>query len=93
MTSQTPIIADGLYHLYPEGSAWIAARFRGGRCVAQTEQANHGSHVAAGDDWSDGAPDAATESDVARDVAAQIVRRVMGDDTYPEYVVVVRAGG
>jgi hypothetical protein len=80
-------IEDGVYFLHPEGSAWIAAEFRGGKLVDQTSESNAGSHNAAGDAWA-GVEPSEYDEETEGDVAAAIVRAVMGEGTDADCVVV-----
>lgn len=82
-------IQDGIYFLHPEGSCWIAAQFRCGRMVDQTEEANADTHWAAKDRWSGVIPrDDHAECD--QDESAAIVREVMGEDVDADMVIVTR---
>ena len=83
-------IPDGVYFLHPEGSSWIAAEFRKGKCVDTTEASNAGTHEAANDDWSGCVP-SDDDREVSIAVSTEIVREVMGDDVYPEMVIVMKA--
>lgn len=77
--STTTKIADGIYFLSPEGSAWIAARFNDGKLVGTAEACNASTHVAANDAWAGIVP---KDSDVVlddEDTHIAIVRAVLGD--------------
>lgn len=84
------MIPDGVYFLHPEGSAWIAAEFRRGKCVDTTEAANAGTHATANDDWSGCVP-SDDDKEVSSTVATAIVREVLGDDVNSEMVIVMKA--
>jgi hypothetical protein len=84
----TKTIPDGVYFLHPEGSAWIAAYLRGGRCVGQTEESLMETHAAARDRWAYVVPmesDIEVDLDVARLVVAAVLP---GEDT--DSVIVTR---
>jgi hypothetical protein len=84
----TKTIPDGIYFLHPEGSAWIAACLRGGRCVGQTEESMMETHAAARDGWLYIVP---MESDIEvdRELARLVVEAVLpGAD--PDYAIVSR---
>jgi hypothetical protein len=84
----TKTIPDGIYFLHPEGSAWIAACLRGGRCVGQTEESMTATHAAALDGWVYIVP---MESDIEvdRELARLVVAIVLpGGD--PDRVIVSR---
>ena len=83
-------IPDGEYFLHPAGwECWIFARFSGGRLVGYTEEANMGTHRAAGDKYSGLDPDDGVEVD--SDIAEAVIREVMGPDTNSDLVVVEAA--
>jgi hypothetical protein len=44
-------IPDGIYFVQGEGAAWTAHKFRGGKAVGTTEEANAATHEAARDSW------------------------------------------
>jgi len=86
-------IPDGGYYLWPEGSAWIYVRMSGGRIRSMTEEANLATHVAARDRFSSLDPEAHSPTSpriVDRDTAEAIIQEVMGEDTDPELVWVIR---
>lgn len=85
-------IADGVYFLHSEGSAWIGAEFDSGRLISRTEQSNASTHAAARDHWH-GIEPLDHDVEVAPDVAAAIVKIVMGDNIDPTLVVVTKIGG
>lgn len=75
----TTTIRDGIYYIFPEGSAWIAAEFRGGKCVDTAHEADAGTHEASCDEWAGVVP-ADSDVDVDADVADAIIREAIGDD-------------
>ncbi len=83
-------VKDNTYFIYPEGSAWVAARFSDGELVGTAYEADADSHAAANDAWAGCVPE---ESDVEvdGDEAAEIVAAVLGDDADPAMVVVTRS--
>jgi hypothetical protein len=83
------MIADGTYFIHPDGSAWIAARFRGGNLIATTEQCNADTHAAASDSWGGVVPSEA-DNELPQVDALPIIRAVMGEDANAEMVVVTR---
>jgi len=44
-------IPDGTYFVEPDGYAWAAVRFDGGKIVARTAECNASTHDAANDEW------------------------------------------
>lgn len=83
-------VPDGLYFLHPEGSAWIAARFKDDELVATACEADAGTHQAANDTWAGIVPqDTDVELD-DEDSCKEIILQVMGEDTFPEMVVVTK---
>ena len=95
----TVSIPDGGYYLWPQGSAWIYVRMSGGRIRSMTEEANLATHIAARDRFASLDPEAHSPIDddqnvspriVGRDTAEAIIQEVMGEDTDPEVVWVVR---
>lgn len=86
----TTKIADGIYFLHPDGSCWIGADYRNGRCVGRIEESNAATHAAAGDRYAGIVPSDIDE-DIDLETAEAIIRDVMGEDTDP-YCVVVQRG-
>ena len=80
---------NGVYFLFPEGSAWVAAEFRDGELTATANEAEAGTHTAARDSWADVVPQ---ESDKELDTedADEIVRAVFGEDVNVEMYVVTK---
>lgn len=89
MTNKTVAgtICDGTYFLHPDGSAWVAAVYRGGDWVATVHEATAEMHAAAGDDLAGIVPDE-TDEPVVGAVCDRIVAEVFGDDTDRECVSV-----
>lgn len=85
----TTTIRDGVYFIFPEGSAWIAAKFRDGRCVGTADESDAGTHEASRDEWAGVVP-CDTDEDVDGDTAADIVRNVRGDGADVDMHVVTR---
>jgi len=83
-------IADGTYFLFPEGSAWIAAKFRGGKYVGGANESDADTHAAANDSWGGVVP-GDDDKELSVPDALPIIREVMGDDVSPEMVIVARA--
>ena len=77
------LIPDGLYVLQRHGSMWITVRSHGER-LWQAEA----SHLAAGHDWA-GVPSDDDER-VNGDLAAAVVRAVLGHTADPARVVVTK---
>jgi hypothetical protein len=86
MTSTTKI-ANGVYFLHPDGSAWIAAQFAGGKCVGMAYESDAGTHQAANDSWGGVVP-SADDNDVGIEQAEAIIRECMSEETNCEMVVV-----
>jgi len=82
-------IHDGVYFLHPEGSGWIAAKFRGGQMIDRTEESNAATHAAARDSWAGVVP-GDYDTDVTTGIADDIVRSVMGDEVDASMVVVTK---
>lgn len=87
--SKTTTIENGIYFLHPDGSAWIAAHFAGGKCVDMAYESDAGTHQAANDSWGGVVPSDA-DTDVDIETAEAIIRECMSDDTNCEMVVVTR---
>lgn len=84
-----PALIDGTYCLEPDGGAWIGVQIRDGKMVSMTEEANAATHEAAGDGWAGFGPSDEHEQ-IDGDLAARVVREVMGADADPDCVVVSR---
>lgn len=88
-TTKRNRVVDGVYYLHPDGGAWTGVEYRGGRVRATWEEADMGSHDAAGDRHAGRYP---SESDVQ--VGPRTAVRIIADvmpRSYPEMVMVVRA--
>lgn len=85
----TTTIPNGIYFLHPDGSAWLAARYRG-RLIDWTEEACAETHAAARDSWAGIVPSDEDE-EIDPDVAMAIIREVMGADTCAEGVLVTQS--
>ncbi len=68
-------IDDGVYFLHPEGSDWIALRFRNQKIVGQSCGADLGTHNAANDDWSEIEPSDSDEECESDEIASTIIRK------------------
>jgi len=89
--TETTKIEDAIYFLHPEGGSWIAARFRSGHLISQTQECNAATHAAANDFWADVVP-SGDDAEIGGAVAEAIVREVMGDEVDPALVVVTIGG-
>lgn len=85
----TATIPDGIYFVHPDGSAWFAAIYRDGRIVSIVEESMASTHAAAGDRH-DGIMPLDSDVEVPSDLAARIVRDVLGDDVDVTRCVVTR---
>jgi hypothetical protein len=83
-------IANGTYFMHPEGSAWIAAHFAGGKCVDMAYESDVETHRSANDSWGGVVPSEA-DSDVEAETAEEIIRECMSEDTNCEMVVVQKS--
>ena len=59
-------IPDGIYFIHPDGSAWTAYRFRGGKMVDWADECEAATHEAARDSWAGLVP---SEDDELLDVS------------------------
>ncbi|MDR3635700.1 MAG: hypothetical protein P4L84_17995 [Isosphaeraceae bacterium] len=85
------MIRDGTYILYPEGSDWIAARFRNGKMCTMMPGHMKDGHDRARDNWAGFDPDGPKDGDLPEEAEHdRIVLAVMGEDTFPDMVLVER---
>jgi len=84
------IMTDGIYFLHPEGSGWIAARFKDGQLVDTAEQFDAETHRAANDRWAGCVP-SEDDTEVHGRTGEDIIVQVLGSEVFPEMVVVTKS--
>ncbi len=82
-------IPDGVYFLHPDGSTWIAARYRSGHFVGQTEECLSQTHASARDRWSLVGPKVSDQI-VDEEISELVIADVM-PGSVPDCIVVTRA--
>jgi hypothetical protein len=85
----TTTIRDGVYFIFPEGSAWIAAEYRDGKYQDTAHEADADMPAAPGDKWAGVVP-SDSDVEVDADLSDAIVRNYVGDDADVTMYVVTR---
>ena len=84
----TATVPNGTYFLHPEGSCWIAVRYRNGKLVAMTDESNAATHATANDSWADVVP-SDNDAEVRGELASAVIADVLPKSD-PTMVIVAR---